>query len=612
MFRHSQKPIVAFVVLTLIVGLMSGVLVPMNGGYSRSASYIVQAQSSAEARQLVEAQGGVVTSDLPVIHGVGALLTEQAVRALSAHSGVSIHSNTRVGASSLMSKNPNLPDTDYPEVVGADYLWQQGITGEGVSVAIIDTGIAREHPGLWKDINGNNGHIIAWVDFVQGKKNPRDPNGHGSHIAGIIANTEIGEDGGWNGVAPGVDLVGIRVLDETGYGSYETVIQGIQWAIEHKEDYNIRVINLSLVGIPEAPYWADPLNQAVMRAWQSGMVVVVAAGNDGPDPMTIGVPGNNPYVITVGAFTDNYTPLDWNDDYITPFSAAGPTLDGFVKPDLVAPGAHMVSSMMGSSYLWRTRQANRVGPRYFSMAGTSHATAVVSAVAALMISHNPELTPDQVKYRLQATSLVWIDPETTDAAYSMFQQGAGRINAPDAVLFEGPDGVANIGMDIQADLDGTVHYEGYGYYDEEAGVFKLRDTAYGTWAGAYGTWAGAYGTWAGAYGTWAGAYGTWAGTYGTWAGAYGTWAGAYGTWAGTYGTWAGAYGTWAGTYGTWAGGYGTWAGGYGTWAGGYGTWAGAYGDAAFAANFVNWTPNENQGSTWNGSFNFIGCMEQDY
>src|SRR4029450_11288765 len=142
---------------------------------------------------------------------------------------------------------------------------------------------------------------------------------------------------------PGVKLVGIRVLDETGAGTYEQVIQGIQWALDHQDQYNIRVMNLSLVSPVQSPYWADPLNQAVMRAWAEGITVVVAAGNAGPGPMTVGVPGNNPYVTPRGAFPDNFTPGNWNDDYIAPFSASGPTLDGFAKPDLVAPGAHMVS-----------------------------------------------------------------------------------------------------------------------------------------------------------------------------------------------------------------------------------------------------------------------------
>ena len=109
--------------------------------------------------------------------------------------------------------------------------------------------------------------------------------------------------------------------DQYGIGSYSDVIAGIQWVIEHKAEYHIRVLNLSLSALKKSHYWDDPLNQAVIRAWQSGLVVVVAAGNNGPDPMSIGVPANNPYVITVGALTDAYTPEDWSDDYVPSFSA---------------------------------------------------------------------------------------------------------------------------------------------------------------------------------------------------------------------------------------------------------------------------------------------------
>jgi serine protease AprX len=596
------------VALSLTMALM---LVPGSAPAAAATrqSVIVQGQPLEAVVGAVERAGGTVTSRLDVINGVGALLTPAAAAGLRADPAITaIAPNAEV---TLLGggddddeggKGPRSPATDYADLVGADLLWQQGVTGQGVTVAVVDTGIAR-HRGLTKDINGRKGRILAWVDFVDGKRKPHDFNGHGTHIAGIIANSQKGEDREWNGVAPGVNLVAVRVLDEAGVGTYEKVIQGIQWVIAHRDEYNIRVMNLSLVSPVQSPYWADPLNQAVMQAWANGIVVVVAAGNGGPNAMTIGVPGNNPYVITVGAFTDNYTPTDWSDDYIAPFSAAGPTLDGFVKPDVVAPGAHMVSTMLPSSSLARSHQASQVGNQYFSMAGTSQSAAVVSGIAALLISKNPGLTPDQVKFRMMVTSFLWVNLETSEALYSMWQQGAGRVNAPDAVLAD-ISGTANAGLDVQADLAGTQHFEGYSYYDETAGMFALRG-GYGSWAGGYGSWAGGYGSWAGGYGSWAGGYGSWAGGYGSWAGGYGSWAGGYGSWAGGYGSWAGGYGSWAGGYGSWAGGYGSWAGGYGSWAGGYGSWAGSYGSADFASQFANWSGEAGYGS-WAGSLQWVG------
>lgn len=579
--RLISITIVCLLITVLVVGV-----VPERNEYN---SYIVQGKSIGEISQLVNKYGGVITSNLEIINGVGALLPQVFVNALLNESSVkAVIPNQTVSLADLtFNKKPKIPTTDYPDVVGADVVWEKGIAGQGVTVAVIDTGIAL-HPGLVLGINGKvNDRIVGWVDFVNKYRIPHDPNGHGTHIAGIIANSQKGTDGEWNGTAPGVRLVGVRVLDKNGYGTYEQVIQGIQWVIKHKQKLNIKVINLSLVAQVQSPYWADPLNQAVMRAWQEGIVVVVAAGNGGPSPMTIGVPGNNPYVITVGAFTDNYTPNDWSDDYITPFSASGPTLDGFVKPDVVAPGAHMVSTMMPFSTIAKNHDANKIAPNYFSMAGTSQAAAVVSGVASLILSKDPGLTPAQVKYRLMYSSFPWIDLETTEALYSMWQQGAGRINAPDAV-FSDINGEANLGLNIQADLAGETHYEGYSYYDSTLGEFRLL---------------GEFHEWTGGYGAWAGNYDAWAGGYGAWAGGYGAWAGGYGAWAGGYGAWAGGYGAWAGGYGAWAGGYGAWAGGYGAWAGGYGAWAGNYGDSEFAERFVNW---QNDFGSWSSSTPWVG------
>jgi serine protease AprX len=566
-----------FISLTLVLVVFVALLGPAvtSAPAAGMQSYIIQGVDVEQVVRLVEKHGGEVTSRLDVIRGVGAVLPLSAVAALQAEAGItSVFPNADVRLADVVSKGANdIPSTDYPEVVGADLVWQEGNLGNGVTVAVVDTGLGW-HPGLFLDAKGRvRDRVVGWVDFVDGKKLPRDPNGHGTHVAGIIANSQKDAAGEYDGVAPDVNLVGVRVLDEKGGSTYERVIKGIQWVIDHKDKYNIGVMNLSLVSAAQSPYWADPLNQAVMQAWADGIVVVTAAGNAGPAPMTVGVPGNTPYVITVGAFTDNYTPMDWSDDYITPFSAAGPTMDAFVKPDVVAPGAHMVSTIMPGAKLTREYPNNKVNPFYFEMAGTSQATAVVSGIAALVLAQNPDLTPDEVKYRIMGTSFLWVDLATNEALYSMWQQGAGRANAYDAVMVD-VEGAANQGMDILADLAGD-HYQGHTIYDEATGTFQI--DGLGAWAGKYGAWAGGYGAWAGGYGAWAGGLGAWAGGYGAWAGGYGAWAGGLGAWAGGLGAWAGGLGAWAGGMGAWAGGYGGWAGGYGGWAGGMGAWAGGMG-----------------------------------
>ncbi|HNB50781.1 MAG TPA: S8 family serine peptidase, partial [Anaerolineales bacterium] len=511
--KSSHVIFTIFLLLTMLGTTLAMAGKPQQVG---TITYIVQASDANTASQLVQQAGGQITSRLDIINGVAATLSPQALALLQKMPEIiALTPNAQVEAAGGGNK---IPSTDYPDVIGADFVWADGVTGEGITVAVIDTGLA-EHPGI-------EDSIIGWVDFVENKHNPKDRSGHGTHVAGIIANTQQDKDHEWNGVAPGVELVGVRVLGDEGQGNYVDVIEGLQWVLDNKDTYNIRVANLSLVATPMSPYWADPMNQAVSRLWANGIVVVVAAGNGGSGPMSIGVPGNNPYVITVGAFTDNYTPNDWSDDYITPFSAAGPTLDGFVKPDLVAPGAHIVSTMKENTVLAQTYPENVLPKKYFTMAGTSQATAVASGVAALMLSQNPDLTPDEVKFRMMGSSFPWVDTANDQALYSIWQQGMGRLNAPDAV-FADMEGVANVGMDINADLNGDIHYKGYAYYDEETGTFRL-DGDYGNWAGGFGTWAGDYSPYTGGFGTWAGGFGTWAGGFGTWAGGFGTWAGGFG------------------------------------------------------------------------------------
>ena len=560
MLKKSTLPrfMMVITVLALLLGLAGGM--PLTAS-AKQSSFIVQAANTKLAAKLVTAHGGEITSTLSIINAVTATLStdevaqlrlEKDITAITPNGEVKMSDDVPSAAPSAISdkNNKGVPSTDYPNVTGADLVWDRGVTGDGVTVAILDTGIGNL-PQLTKTTENRPGRIVAWKDFIEKSKNPRDPNGHGSHVAGIIANSEKGQDGDWNGMAPDANLVGVRVLNEQGAGTYETVISGLQWVIENKDRYDIRVVNLSLVSPVQSPYWADPLNQAVTAAWANGLTVVAAAGNSGPGAMTITVPGNNPYVITVGAFTDNFTPSDWSDDYIAPFSAAGPTLDGFTKPDLVAPGGHIVSIIPESSYLSTEYPENELKGHYFKLAGTSQATAVVSGMAALVISKNQDLTPNQVKMRLTSTALPWVDDNNTAALYSMWQQGAGRANAPDAV-FSKDRTSANQGMNIRADLAGRVHYEGYAYYDKVTGTYRLH-APFDTWDGKYGTWSGKYGTWSGKYGTWSGKYGTWSGDVGAWAGKYGTWSGKYGTWSGKYGTWSGGYTTWAGKYGTWSG-----------------------------------------------------------
>jgi len=412
------------------------------------------------------------------------------------------------------------PDTAYPRVVGAQEVWAQGISGDGVGVAVVDTGIALLE-GLVFNADGDI-RVAGWADFVDSSPLPVDPNGHGTHVAGIIANSATTELGHYAGVAPNLNLIGVRVLDETGTGTYGSTIAGIGWVIANKDVHNIRVMNLSLVAPVQSHYWDDPLNKAVMAAWASGITVVVAAGNGGPAPMSIQVPGNVPYVITVGAFTDNYTPCDFSDDYLAPFSSAGPTWDGFIKPDVIAPGAHMVSLMAADSYLAQAYPDKQVAENYYQMAGTSAAAPVVSAISALVLDADPTLNPDQVKYRVLSSANPAVqdsdgDGDLDSLAYSPWQQGAGRVWTPDAVLSTLTE-AANSNMDIWLDLAGEKHYIGPTRYHKETETFYVEGNGEYIWDGGEYIWNGGEYIWDGGEFIWGGGEYIWDGGEYKWQG----------------------------------------------------------------------------------------------
>ncbi len=308
-------------------------------------SIIIQGKDLAAVKLAVQSVGGEITHELGVINAVSAQLTSKQIMAMRSHAQV-----RQVYANRTADVAGQVFDTHYPTLIGADDLHSQGIKGQGVTVEVLDTGLWSKAPLI--DNSEGNFRVLAQYDVILDRMDPshyeggdfandvHDGSGHGSHITSIALSSGETDDGYYNGVAPMADLVAIRAFDADGNGQYADVIRGIDWVVAHKEEYNIRVLNLSFSAPPRSYYWEDPLNQAVMAAWKAGIVVVASAGNTGPDPMTVGAPGNVPYIITVGAMTDNYTPEDGSDNVLASFSTAGSTHSGFVKPEVVAPGGH--------------------------------------------------------------------------------------------------------------------------------------------------------------------------------------------------------------------------------------------------------------------------------
>jgi serine protease AprX len=446
--------------------------------HAASSSYIVQARNFTIATVAVDDVGGKITHRLSIINAVAATLTPAQVTTLRVN-----HSLTLTPNGSASVTGSNAPVQPYVvEHTQANLLHSSGITGKGITIAFLDTGWWSQH-ATQTNIAGQNvvlqGYDATNAKGTVGVGAPDDHYGHGTHVLSIAVNSALAEDGTFIGMAPDAARVVVRAFDKNGQGSYANVIQGIQWILANANTYNIRIVNMSFGAKPQSFYWQDPLDQAVMQLWKAGIVVVASAGNNGPTAQTITVPGNVPYVITVGAMTDNYTPTAANDDRLDSFSSTGPTYEGFVKPEIVAPGGHVIgvlqnSSTIGKKYPQFLGTNKYLGSSYFYMSGTSMSAAVVSGAVALMLQAQPSLTPDQVKCRLMSSAAPAVDA-SGKLAYSVFQQGAGQINAYNAV-FSKSTTCANVGLNIADDLSGTHHFMGSARQDSATGYFYIVDT----------------------------------------------------------------------------------------------------------------------------------------
>ena len=322
----------------------------------------------------------------------------------------------------------------YREAVGAEALWQQtGLDGQGVTVAVVDSGIS-DHVDLHLEANNlsqaasSNSRIIGSIVFG-GYPSPIDEYEHGTHVAGIIAGNGNASKGEYKGIAPGANLLNVRVSNDQGLTYTSDVIDGLQWVYDNKDTYNIRVVNLSLNSTAPESYHTNPLDAAVEILWFNGITVVVAAGNNGSadGPSTLYPPANDPFVITVGAVEDRGTP--WlDDDFVGVFSAYGSTESGFAKPELVAPGRNLISLLASiEATAYKNHPKHRVNEYYFRMSGTSMAAPVVSGTIALLLQDEPDLTPDQIKYRLTTTA------NTNWPGYDVDKAGAGTVDVYAAV-----------------------------------------------------------------------------------------------------------------------------------------------------------------------------------
>ena len=386
-----------------------------------SFDVIVQGKGGNQAaKALADVLGGSKKAykDFRSIDGIAVQLSGAQVLTLAGNNHVSsITPDARVR---LSAASASVSSTDkWPYVTGVDKF----SGAPAATIAIVDSGIDTTRPEF-------AGRIAASVNLSTLPGNsPGDGRGHGTFVAGIAAGKLAGRDG----AAPTAKLVSIDVMDDQGMARTSDVIAACDWIMANKAQYGIKVANFSLHSSVANSFMYDPLDKAVERLWFNGVTVVVAAGNYGYPDRPSGVPfapGNDPFVITVGA-SDTGKSVSTNDDTAAPWSAYGYTLDGFAKPDVSAPGRYMVGPVPVTSTLYSERPDHIVDTGYMELSGTSFAAPVVSGIAALILGGNPSLSPDQVKGAL----LLGAKPLAKAADMS---EGAGEVNAGKSIQLKNP------------------------------------------------------------------------------------------------------------------------------------------------------------------------------
>jgi serine protease AprX len=435
-----RTALLATLVLTLVVPLGAsavpgpkvvqafvapGLLSSAQSSPAGTFSVIVQGKGGNQAAHAVADVLGLslkTARTFSSIDGVAVDLTGAQIVTLASDKHVTaITADARMRLSALAP-----PSTEkWPYVTSVQKYWGSGTSpaAPAATIAIVDSGIDATRPEF-------AGRIVANVNLSSLTGNsPGDGRGHGTFVAGIAAADLQGK----SGAAPGAKLVSLDVMDDNGMAKTSDVIAAADWILANKAKYGIRVANFSLHSSVANSFMYDPLDKAVERLWFNNVVVVVAAGNYGKSDGPSGVPfapGNDPFVITVGA-SDTGKSVATNDDVAAPWSAYGYTLDGFAKPEVAAPGRYMVGPVPVTSTLYAERPDHIVEPGYMELSGTSFSAPIVSGISALILGKHPEYTPDQVK------GAVMLGAKPMPQA-SNLSEGVGEVNAARSVELLNP------------------------------------------------------------------------------------------------------------------------------------------------------------------------------
>ncbi|HEX4431835.1 MAG TPA: S8 family peptidase [Frankiaceae bacterium] len=398
------------------LGVAGGTSAQASSATAKTPSGSVIVFKCANPAAAVKAAGGKVIADLPLISGVSATLPKGAnLTSCTVTADQSMHVSSQKGKDSLSD-----PVSTARRTLG---LTSKSPDGSGVTVAVVDTGIDNS-----KDLAGR----VIHADVTGSSWNSdRDDYGHGTFVAGLIAGDGAASNGAYAGAAPGARLLDVRVAKDDGSTSLSSVLRGLQAVAWTQKALNIKVLNLSLSSGSPIPFQFDPLSLALDALWSHGIVVVVPAGNDGPGAATISSPGNDPTLLTVGSLDESAT-ASRLDDVVSSFSSRGPAAQGIAKPDLVAPGAHLISLRAPGSVVDEENPGSRVANKYFLGSGTSMSTALTSGVVADLLDARPNLTPDQVKAILASSA--YTAAGLTDPAAA----GAGGLDLTAALATPAP------------------------------------------------------------------------------------------------------------------------------------------------------------------------------
>ncbi len=400
---------------------------------SKKVSVIVSKKDkktrSADVAKVVPAS---VDAEFPAIGAFQISINQNQLSKLAADSRV------RFVVPNLPVKSTAIADptgTNYENAIGVPAIWNSTsapATGKGVGVAVLDTGININHSAFAFDKSN-----VIEVNTNKKALGPGDGHGHGTHVAGTIKGKDA--QGRYTGVAPDVKLVSVKIADDTGAANEGDLITGLQWVFDNRTAHNIKVVNISVSSAVAMRYDQSPVNAYVEQLWFAGVTVVVSSGNRGnaADAMWY-APGNDPYVITVGAL-DHKETVSTSDDSLGTFSSRGLTQAGHAKPEVVAPGRKIIAPLSSSSSTLALTYPERIiDGEFIRLTGTSMSSPVVAGVVALLLERFPSLTPNQVKWLIMQTANAYPGQVGTagviDPAEMMSRAAAGGAGSANAGL----------------------------------------------------------------------------------------------------------------------------------------------------------------------------------